>query len=359
MDIVREWLRSILTDTQLVILFMVLLVGGGIVLSIGHLLAPVIASVVIAFLLEGLVRVLENWRCPRMAAVILVFGLFMLFLMVLLLGMVPLMVSQITDLLDNIPAFIAQARNSLGFILVKYRDILSEAQIHTISETLTSQLTVYGQQALAFSLSSVRSIFSFVVYLVLMPVMVLLFLKDKARILAWLSSFLPRDHSLASQVWVDVKMQAGNYVRGRIWEVLIVWGATYACLLFFGLDYALLLSVLVGLSVIIPYIGVVVVTIPVMVIAYFQWGASSHFTWAMVAYFAVQLVDANVLVPLLLSEAVAIHPIASITAILVCGGLWGFWGVFFAIPLASLCQSVLKAWISRKTAVEAPAMADD
>ena len=78
----------------------------------------------------------------------------------------------------------------------------------------------------------------------------------------------------------------------------------------------------------------------------------SHFTWAMFAYFVVQLLDANVLVPLLLSGAVNLHPIASIMAILLFGGVWGFWGVFFAIPLASLAQAVLNAWRhSRLTSV--------
>ena len=198
-----------------------------------------------------------------------------------------------------------------------------------------------------------RSVFSFVVYMVLMPIMVFFFLKDKDVILGWLCDFLPQDHTLASTVWMDVKTQAGNYVRGRIWEVLIVWAATYACFLFFGLDYAMLLSLLVGLSVIIPYIGAVVVTAPVLIIAYIQWGFDAQFTWAMIVYFVIQLLDANLLVPLLLSEAVNLHPIASITAILVFGGIWGFWGVFFAIPLASLVQSVLGAWkIRRRVGVE-------
>ena len=104
----------------------------------------------------------------------------------------------------------------------------------------------------------------------------------------------------------------------------------------------------IGLSVIIPYIGAVVVTVPVVIIAYIQWGFGPEFTWAMVAYLVVQLLDANLLVPLLLSGAVNLHPLASIMGILVFGGIWGFWGVFFAIPLASLVQAVLQAWQSRR-----------
>ena len=347
MEIFRRWVSAVFSDTQLVILFLVLVVSGAIVLSVGNLLAPVIASVVISFLLEGLVRFLVGFRWPRMLAVVLVFGLFMLFLAVMILALVPLLVSQITDLIDNIPWIVSKAQNALVHLPRQY-PILTEAQVQTVVDSLTAQFSQYGQQVLAFSLSSVRSVFSFVVYMVLMPIMVFFFLKDKEVILDWLCGFLPQDHTLASTVWMDVKMQAGNYVRGRIWEIFIVWIATYACFLFFGLDYAMLLSLLVGLSVIIPYIGAVVVTVPVLIIAYIQWGLDAHFTWAMIVYFAIQLLDANLLVPLLLSGAVNLHPIASITAILIFGGIWGFWGVFFAIPLASLVQSVLGVWKMRR-----------
>jgi putative permease len=350
MDIILHWLRTVFFDPQRFIVFMVLGVCTALVLAVGDLVAPVIASLVIAFLLEGVVRLLERLCCPRLVAVGLVFGLFMLFLAVLLFGLVPLLVSQVTELVHNIPDIIAQGQDVLRHLHKKYPKLLTPSQSQAIQDSVTTQLSLYGQQALAFSLSSMRSVFSFVVYLVLMPLMVFFFLKDKKQILTWVSGFLPEDHALASQVWQDVKTQAGNYVRGRIWEVLVVWAATYACFLVAGLDYALLLSLLVGLSVILPYVGAVVVTVPVVAIAYFQWGWGSHFTWTMIAYLVVQLLDANILVPLLLSGAVNLHPLASILAILVFGGIWGFWGVFFAIPLATVVQAVLKACSVRRPA---------
>lgn len=347
MEMMIQWLRSILADKQMVILLLVLGIGAAIVLSIGDLLAPVIASVVIAFLLEGLIRHLERFGCPRRTAIILVFGLFMLFLAFLLIALVPLLITQISELTENIPRIIARAQTALQGIPKKF-PLLTETHINSILDGLTPQLSLYGKQILSFSLSSVRSVFSFLVYLVLMPIMVFFFLKDKEQILKWIADFLPHDHSLTRRVWAEVEKQAGNYVRGRVWEILIVWLATYACFLITGLEYAMLLSLIVGLSVIIPYIGAVVVTVPVVIIAYIQWGFGPEFTWAMVAYLVVQLLDANLLVPLLLSGAVNLHPLASIMGILVFGGIWGFWGIFFAIPLASLVQAVLQAWQSRR-----------
>jgi putative permease len=141
-----------------------------------------------------------------------------------------------------------------------------------------------------------------------------------------------------------VNAQIANYVRGKVWEILIVGAVSYITFSLMGLQYALLLPTLVGLSVIIPYIGAAVVTIPIALVAYFQWGWSAQFAYVMIAYGVIQALDGNVLVPLLFSEVVDLHPIAIIVAVLVFGGIWGLWGLFFAIPLATLVQAVLKAW---------------
>src|SRR5690606_17770176 len=149
---------------------------------------------------------------------------------------------------------------------------------------------------------------------------------------------------LVSTVWHDVDRQIGNYVRGKLMEIVIVWLVTFLTFAAFKLQFAMLLAVMVGLSVIVPYVGATIVTLPVAVIAYFQFGPSSQFTWVVIAYLVIQMLDGNLLVPLLFSEAVNLHPVAIIVAILVFGGFWGFWGIFFAIPLATLLKAVLDAW---------------
>jgi putative permease len=138
--------------------------------------------------------------------------------------------------------------------------------------------------------------------------------------------------------------QIGNYVRGKSNEILIVGSVSYTVFIILGLNYASLLAMIVGLSVLIPYIGAAVVTLPIAFVGYFQWGLEPDFVWLMVSYGIIQFLDGNVLVPVLFSEAVNLHPVAIIVAILVFGGLWGFWGVFFAIPLATLVKALINVW---------------
>ena len=202
------------------------------------------------------------------------------------------------------------------------------------------------QTLLSVSLASVVDAFTLLVYLVVVPLLVFFLLKDKQDIIKWFCRFLPEDRGLAYRVWKEVDIKMGNYIRGKMLEILIVGIATFIPLKFMGLHYAATLSLFVGLSVIIPYVGAVAVTIPVALIAWFQWGPSSEFVYLMAAYLIVQALDGNLLVPLLFSEVVNMHPAAIIIAVLFFGGLWGVWGVFFAIPLATLIQAVINAWPS-------------
>ena len=176
--------------------------------------------------------------------------------------------------------------------------------------------------------------------------MIFFFLKDKVVVIDWMASFLPKERHLVNEVWIEMDAQIGNYVRGKFNEILIVGSASYIVFVILGLNYAFLLAMVVGLSVLIPYIGAAIVTLPVALVGYFQWGlnADYNFTWLMISYFVIQFLDGNVLVPILFSEAVNLHPIAIIVAILVFGGLWGFWGVFFAIPLATLVKALINVW---------------
>ena len=341
---IRAWFERHFSDPQVIGLAAVLIGGFAIVYLGGEMLTPVIASMVIAYLLEGLIGVLERKRVPRLAAVIVVFVAFMTTLLFVMFGLLPLLSRQATQLLQQLPTMIGRGQDVLLALPHTYPELFSEQQVVDLINQIRSEAVTIGQGAVQASLSSVLGILTLLVYLVLMPLMVFFFLKDKTVIVTWVKHFLPADRRLAGQVWADVDMQIGNYVRGKFIEIVIVWIATYVTFAVMGLQFAMLLGVLVGLSVVIPYVGAVTVTFPVAIIAYFQWGFTSEFAYIMIAYAIIQALDGNVLVPLLFSEVVNLHPIAIITAVLVFGGLWGFWGVFFAIPLATLVQAVLKAW---------------
>jgi len=347
MQVVTDWFKRYFSDPQVIFLTLFLVSFFGIVITMGDMLAPVLASIVIAYLLEGIVALLERRSLPRLLSVVIVYILFLLFVALVLLGLLPLLSRQITEFVQQLPSMIAMGQQALMQLPERYPDLIPQDQIDQLIRQIRNDIASFGQQVLTWSLSSVVGVITLVVYLVLMPLLVFFFLKDKRLIINWMVGYLPRHRKFAGTVWKDVDRQIANYVRGKFWEIIIVWAVSLVTFTSLGLNYALLLAVMVGLSVIIPYIGAAVVTLPVLFVAWVQWGWGSDFAWLAAAYFVIQALDGNVLVPLLFSEVVNLHPVAIIVAILVFGGFWGFWGVFFAIPLATLVQAVLEAWPKR------------
>ena len=344
MNILREWYDRHVSDPQVVILAVLLVTGFVVMLTLGQMLAPVLAGVVIAYLLDGLVEKCRELGMPRLLAVALVFLLFMSLLVFIMVWMVPRLSYQVTQLVKQLPDIIALGQAVLLKLPEKYPNLFTAAQVSDLGATIRAEITAMSQQVLSWSVASVFGLLTLMVYIVLVPVLAFFFLKDKESILGWFSQRLPRQRRLVDEVARDVNLQVSNYVRGKVWEIFIVGAVSFATFSIMGLQYALLLATMVGLSVIIPYVGAAVVTLPIAIIAWFQWGWSAEFGWILFAYGVLQALDGYLLVPLLFSEVVNLHPIAIIIAILVFGGLWGFWGVFFAIPLATLVSAVLNAW---------------
>lgn len=251
---------------------------------------------------------------------------------------------QLGRLINDLPRLIGEGQDVLLHLPDSYPGLVSEQQVQALINTLRGDLALLGQRVVSYSISSIPRIFDWVIFLVLVPVLVFFMLKDKALLVHWIGNLLPHNRPLMLQVWQEMDMQLANYIRGKILEITIVGGSTYVAFLVLGVNYTLLLAVLVGLSVVVPFIGVAVVAIPVALVAYVQWGFGNEFFAVMLVYSVIQLLDANVLVPVIFSETVNLHPVAIIAAVLVFGGLWGLAGVFFAIPLATLIKAIINAW---------------
>ena len=350
-ELVRTWYTRYFSDPQAIILTAVLIIGTTIILTMGDMLLPVLASIVIAYLLEGVVRKMQKYGSTRITAVILVFSVFLAFLSFLIFGIAPLVSTQLTELFTELPRYLSQGQQLL-LQLPEIYPFVTEEQVKELVDLINREITDMGSHIVSLSLSSIPGLITLAVYIFLVPVLVFLFMKDKERIWKWFGNMLPNDRTLVSQVSDEMDLQLGKYIRGKFLEIMVVGIVTYIGFAILGIKYSILLSVLVGLSVLVPYIGAAAVTIPVLLIAFFQWGWTTEFFW-LVGFFGIsQALDGTVLVPWLFSGLVNLHPIAIIVSVLVFGGLWGFWGVFFAIPLATLVSAVIHAWPRSDTAAE-------
>lgn len=344
LKIVKSWVDKFFSDEEAVILFFLMVAGVLIVAWIGQVMAPVIASIVIAFILQGVVGKLSRWGLKPQSSVVLTYLLFLSVFSVCIFALFPLFWGQVAALVKELPRMFTNVQDLIRLLPERYPQFFSEQLVNQLLAQVANESAKYGQLVLSTSLRSIPDVVAIMIYLILVPILVFFFLKDKGRILDSLAALLPRDRKRMKKIWLEMNEQFANYIRGKVLEIVIVGVATYVCFVIFGLNYAALLGLLVGLSVVIPYIGAVVVTIPVVMIAFFQFGWGSEFVYLLIAYSVIQAIDGNVLVPLLFSEVVNLHPVLIIVAVLFFGGIWGFWGVFFAIPLATMVKAIVNAW---------------
>lgn len=342
--ILRGLAHKYFSDEEAVILFLLILAGVVFVILFGSMLAPAIAAAIVAFILQGLVTKLNRMGIPEIVSIIGVFVIFLGVLIGFLFGLLPLIWTQVTSLAGEAPRIFREMQSYLEVLPQQYPTLISMEGINTIYNQVTTEAGRMTQWLVSFSLASIPDLVALLIYMVLLPILVFFFLKDRLVLLNSLSRMLPSQRPMMVKIWHEVNLQCANYVRGKAVEILIVGGVTYVSFKLLGMPYAALLSLMVGLSVVIPYIGAAVVTIPVAMIALFAFGWGSEFIWVMVAYGIIQALDGNVLVPVLFSEVNNLHPVAIIIAVLFFGGIWGLWGVFFAIPLATMLKAIFSAW---------------
>jgi len=315
-----------------------------VLLTMGSIIAPLLWSLVLTYMLQGLVNALQRLRVPTNVAVYSVYSVFLGITLLSFLVFLPFTFNRLAVLMNDLPRISEQLRGLMLVLPENYPDVFSQQQIERWFSVVQNELMVWGQAALSHSVSSFPRLVSWSVYTVLVPILVFFMLKDSEKLLNWFGNLLPERRPIMAQIWHEMSDQLANYIRGKALQIVVVGSVTYVFFALMGLHYALVLAVLVGLSVIVPYIGAVVVTVPVVLVAFFQWGFTAELYQFLGVFLVLHTLDSNLLVPLIFSDAVNLHPVAIIAAVLVFGGLWGFWGVFFAIPLATFIKAVIRAW---------------
>ncbi|MDF1644750.1 MAG: AI-2E family transporter [Pseudomonadales bacterium] len=341
---IRKWANYYFQDEEAVLLI-ALIIGSMVVIAVlGQVLIPFLGSLVVAYLLQGLINSLVARKVPYWIAFTFCYVLFLGVLTVVIFLVLPLAWNQLAHLFNALPSMFIKGQKVLFQFPLDYPDILSAEQLNDWVELAKNEVGAFGQKLLSFSFTLLPNLVNILVYLVLVPVLVFFLLKDKTYLVEWFVSRLPTRRPFLSSIWTEMDQQLSNYVQGKVIEIIITGAATFILFVSLGLNYAALLALLVGLSVVVPYIGVAIVTIPVALIGYFQWGATDLFVYLMAGHLILQILDGYVLVPLLFSEAVNLHPVAIILSVLVFGSFWGFWGVFFAIPLATFIKAAMTSW---------------
>jgi len=341
----KEWYDSHLTDPNQVALALIILSISLITYILLATVTPILVAIILAYMLEGVVhRFTENYSFKRNTVVLLVYFSFLAISMIILFLILPLMIDQFTLFVKSLPSILEKGKTLLLNFTSSDKALVTEGQLTNIFSALNTEIyNMYGS-IVSYSLSSAGSIIETIIYMLIVPILIFFLLFDKTEINGWFKKFFPEKLDLSKKAYAELDLKIGNYIRCKFIEIIIVWIASTLFFTILGLNYSLVLGFLCGISVIIPYVGAIAVTIPIVFIGYFQWGTSSEFWYIILAHIAIQVIDGNVVVPVLFSDAVNLHPLAILISILFFGTIWGIWGVFFAIPLAVLVNTLLNIW---------------
>jgi len=345
-EYIKAWYEKKFSDPHSVTLLFLLLALVALLYFIGSLIVPVLVALIIAYLLDWPVLHLERFGLRRFTATVIVMLIFTGIMLTLILVIGPVLWQQTSNLFQETPHMVEQGKSFLLALPAQYPSLITAEQVQTIVLTVETKVIEFGQVVLSVSLTSLKDAVAWLIYLILVPLLVFFMLKDKLELSHSIAKLIPQQRRLIMQVWNEMNQQIMNYIRGKVFEILIVGSVSFIAFTVLDLRYAALLGVLVGFSVLIPFVGAALFPIPVAAVALFQFGIESQFWIILIVYGIIQALDCNVLVPLLFSVAVDLNPVFIIVAVLFFGGLWGFWGVFFAIPLASLVKALINAWSS-------------
>jgi putative permease len=345
--LIKDWYTDNFTDPNQVSLALVLIFSIIVTYILVQTIAPILVAIVLAYMLEGLVQhLMKITTATRHFSVIIVFFLFLIISILTLFMLLPLLLDQLTLLVKSLPEIFNKSKQ-LILGLYDENEYIPKDYIDNIFLGLQGETSKVGNSIFTFSLASAGGLFAIIVYAILVPIMIFFMLFDKETINSWIARFFPKKLELTRRAYSELNLKIGNYIRCKFIEIMIVWISSFILFFVLGLNYSLLLSFLCGLSVIIPYVGMIAVTIPIILVAYFQWALGSEFWYVIIGHLLIQAVDGNVVVPILFSDAVNIHPFAILLSILFFGSVWGIWGVFFAIPLAVLISTILNVWPER------------
>ena len=343
---VNKVLKNIFNNEETIIFSLAILLFFLVISFFGSILTPFIISIVVAYLLVGMQKKIQSYDVSANVSLIITFSVFIITGAALLIWLVPLLYIQLQAFILDVPNLINNFLDFVSGLPAKFPDLVSSEQISIFFQAVSEEVSAIAQNIIKSSISGIQSAITFLLYIILFPILVYFFLFDRKNIIEGFIKIIPGKREMLTNIWAEMDIQLSNYVRGKTIEIFIVGIAAAIIFASLGLKYSALLSVLVGLSVIIPYVGAFLVTIPIVVVGLLQFGLGTEFYLLIGLYLLLQALDGNLLVPIIFSETVKLHPVVIILAVFIFGSMFGFWGVFFSIPIATFIKAVWNAWPS-------------
>ena len=324
---------------------------AGFIVLFKSVLLPFVLGIAVAYLLNPLVNRLGKWGLNRRAAALLILFSFMVIMGGLLAVLIPVLVRELTEFIDELPGYIDRIEGILAPYSDRLQALVDRGQNTDIKELLTQNSAV-GMNAANKVLVGVAAggtaVIGFVSLVVIMPVVAYFMMKEWPHITKWVIDLMPPAHKpTIMDLFKQIDRKLSGFVRGQL-SVAFILAVLYAvALTIAGLKYGFLIGFGAGMLSIIPMVGSAVGFVVGILMAWIQTGEWS-FVGIVAAIFIIgQLVEGNFLTPKLVGGSVGLHPLWVFFALMAGGALFGILGMFLAVPVAAVAGVLIAFGIAR------------
>ena len=311
-------------------------------------LAPFIVSIIIAYVLNPVVSMLAGRRVPRSIAVLLIYAFFLTCLAVILMNIVPILIRQLQELNEHMPELVSGVQH----LTDKMDNQFLPPTLRTGMNGWFDQVEQRITQSIAGFIDNIGATLNMIFNIFIVPFLIFYMLKDFEVFERTVVAYLPRSKrkSIVS-VFKEIDTALGNYVRGQFIVGVIVGLFAYTGYRMVGMPYALVLSSIVAIFNIVPYLGPFLGAAPAVIMA--STLSIKMVLLVALVNFLCQLLESNVVSPQVVGRTLHMHPLSIIFALLVGGKLAGIVGLIVAVPvfavLKVILQHVFAYYIKRKT----------
>lgn len=327
---------------------LIIIIALGFLFYIGQsIISPLLLALLFAILLRPVTAFLSNkLHLPNVLASLISVMLFS-FIFIAVFYFITIQVADMADDWGKIKRNLnIHYHNIQSYITETFN--FSKREQDAMVDDATSSSSDSGKEMIGITLITFTDT---LLNLVLIPIYMFLILLYRTHFTKFFSKlFNIKYHGILQDVITTIKISVQSYILGLLIELLIVSGLTTIGLLFIGVEYAILLGVITGLLNLIPYIGILIAGLLTIIASLTGSSDLSIIIGIIVVNVVVQIIDNNLLVPLIISSKVEINPLASIVGIVVGGALGGISGMFLAIPIMAMIKVIfdrvesLEAW---------------
>ena len=332
---------------RLPVTWAVVLIGALIVATAGfsmkHTLSCFLLSFVFAYLLDPLLGLMERKNIRRDYAIALLYAILSVLAFFFFVVVVPMLSTRWHALVRSLPGYLQKFKQLSVELKTGYSPSFGVAEWQWLIDTLIGNLDkVTGKLGAGVYSAATRVAFN-LFNLLLAPILVFFMLHYKNEIKEELVRWVPPQHrELILQIGGEINRSVGGYIRGQLFVSLIVAVLSIVSLYILDVDYPLLSGLFAGAASIIPFIGVIIATIPPLFFAYLKFQTFSSLLSVVAVFSVIYFVEGYLIKPLVFKEAMDLNPLVTIIFVMALGELMGFWGILLAIPIAAALKITLE-----------------